>query len=80
MALDPRLRPAGSPNCARRSRRLHEAGIGAILDLVFNHTGESDAFGPTLSLRGLDNWTYYRHCRATRRAWSTKPAAGNTSD
>ena len=32
-----------------------------ILDLVFNHTGESDVFGPTLSLRGLDARTYYRH-------------------
>ena len=40
---------------------LREAGIGVILDLVFNHTGESDELGPTLSLRGLDNRAYYRH-------------------
>src|SRR5690606_30633210 len=40
---------------------LHEAGIGTILDLVFNHTGESDVEGPTLSLRGLDALAYYRH-------------------
>lgn len=41
-------------------RRLHAAGIEVILDVVFNHTGEGDALGPTLSLRGLDNRAYYR--------------------
>ena len=40
--------------------KLHDAGLEVILDVVFNHTGESDEFGPTLSLRGLDNATYYR--------------------
>src|SRR6185312_14681290 len=39
---------------------LHAEGIGVILDLVFNHTGESDALGPTLSLRGLDGRYYAR--------------------
>src|SRR5690606_32737221 len=34
-----------------------------ILDLVFNHTGESDVHGPTLSLRGLDARAYYHHAR-----------------
>jgi isoamylase len=40
--------------------RLHEAGIEVVLDVVYNHTGEGDAFGPTLSFRGLDNASYYR--------------------
>ena len=40
---------------------LHEAGLRVILDVVFNHTGESDEHGATLSLRGLDNALYYRH-------------------
>jgi glycogen operon protein len=40
--------------------KLHAAGLEVIVDVVFNHTGESDALGPTLSLRGLDNATYYR--------------------
>ncbi len=40
-------------------RALHAAGIEVILDVVFNHTAEMDAQGPTLSLRGLDNPTYY---------------------
>ena len=38
---------------------LHKAGIEVILDLVFNHTGEIDETGPTLSFRGLDNSIYY---------------------
>lgn len=40
-------------------KALHEAGIEVILDMVFNHTAELDVTGPTLSLRGIDNSTYY---------------------
>jgi glycogen operon protein len=40
-------------------KSLHDAGIEVILDVVFNHTAELDAKGPTLSLRGIDNATYY---------------------
>ncbi len=61
MALDPRLAPDGIADLRAAVEALHEAGIGVILDLVFNHTGESDELGPTLSLRGLDNRVYYRH-------------------
>ena len=39
---------------------LHGAGIEVVLDVVLNHTAETDLLGPTLSLRGLDNATYYR--------------------
>lgn len=38
---------------------LHQAGIEVILDVVFNHTAELDVEGPTLSLRGIDNVSYY---------------------
>ncbi len=41
-------------------RALHTAGVEVILDVVYNHTCEGDHTGPTLSLRGLDNQTYYR--------------------
>ena len=41
-------------------KALHAAGIEVVLDVVYNHTGEGDAQGPTLSLRGLDNASYYR--------------------
>lgn len=61
MALDPRLAPNGIADLRETVAALRDAGIGVILDLVFNHTGESDVLGPTLSLRGLDNAAYYRH-------------------
>ncbi|AYG60456.1 glycogen debranching protein GlgX [Rhizobium jaguaris] len=61
MALDPRLAPGGVRELRETVAALHAEGIAVILDLVFNHTGESDRYGPTLSLRGLDNPTYFRH-------------------
>jgi glycogen operon protein len=61
MALDPRIAPGGIAELRATVAALRDAGIGTILDLVFNHTGESDRLGPTLSLRGLDNRAYYRH-------------------
>ena len=41
-------------------KRLHDVGIEVILDVVYNHTAEEGIGGPTFSLRGLDNATYYR--------------------
>jgi isoamylase len=41
-------------------KSLHRAGIEVILDVVYNHTAEGGADGPTLSFRGLDNGMYYR--------------------
>jgi glycogen operon protein len=40
-------------------KKLHSAGIEVILDVVYNHTGEGNHLGPTLSLRGVDNKAYY---------------------
>lgn len=60
MALDPRLAPGGLADLRDTVAALHDVGIGVILDLVFNHTGESDVLGPTLSLRGLDERAYFR--------------------
>jgi glycogen operon protein len=40
-------------------KALHAAGIEVILDVVYNHTAEGNHLGPTLSLRGIDNATYY---------------------
>ncbi len=40
-------------------KALHRAGIEVILDVVYNHTGEVGADGPTLCFRGIDNPTYY---------------------
>jgi len=61
MALDPRLVPGGMQELAGTVAALRAENIGVILDLVFNHSGESDRHGTTLSMRGLDNLTYYRH-------------------
>ena len=41
-------------------RALHDAGIEVILDVVYNHTAEGGALGPTLSFRGIDNAAYYQ--------------------
>lgn len=60
MALEPRLCPGGLKELAATVAALHAENIGVILDLVFNHTGESDQLGPTLSMRGLDGLAYYR--------------------
>jgi len=76
MALDPRLAPGGLAELRDTVAALRAAGIGTILDLVFNHTGESDRLGPTMSLRGLDAQAYYRHQPDGRLANDT--GTGNT--
>ena len=60
-ALDPRLAPSGDHELRQLCAVYAEAGIGVILDIVLNHTAESDEHGATISLRGLDNAVYYRH-------------------
>ena len=60
-APDPRLAPGGLREIRETVAALHDAGLRVVLDVVFNHTGESDLGGPTISLRGLDNALYYRH-------------------
>ncbi len=58
MALDPGLCPGGVTELRETIAALHAEGIAVILDLVLNHTGESDTQGGVLSLRGLDNTSY----------------------
>ena len=58
MALDPGLCPGGVAELREAVATLHAAGIGVILDIVLNHTGESDIYGGTFCLRGLDNAAY----------------------
>lgn len=62
----------------RMVRRLHAAGIEVILDVVYNHTGEGNHLGPTLSLRGLDNASYYRLVPGQPRYYLDYTGCGNT--
>ncbi|MGH3437864.1 MAG: glycogen debranching protein GlgX [Sciscionella sp.] len=57
---------------------LHAAGIEVVLDVVFNHTAEGGADGPTLSFRGLDDSAYYVHDERGRYRDIT--GVGNTLD
>ena len=59
LAPDPRLAPGGMAEVRAAVAALATAGIGVILDVVLNHTGEGDAAGPTLSLRGLGEAAWY---------------------
>lgn len=59
-AIDPRIAPGGLQELRNTVSTLHQHGINVLLDVVFNHTGESDMLGPTLSQRGLDCPGYYR--------------------
>jgi isoamylase len=59
-------------------KRLHRSGIEVILDVVYNHTGEGDHLGPTLSLRGIDNASYYRLSPDDRRQYVDFSGCGNS--
>ncbi|PRX07310.1 UNVERIFIED_ORG: glycogen operon protein [Martelella mediterranea] len=78
MAPDPRLCPGGIGELRSAVEALHDAGIAVILDLVFNHTGESDQFGGSLSFRGLDNSTYYRLADDDASVFINDTGCGNT--
>jgi len=62
----------------RMVRALHSAGLEVILDVVYNHTAEGNHLGPTLSLRGIDNTTYYRLVGEDARYYLDFTGCGNT--
>ncbi|CAN5687470.1 glycogen debranching protein GlgX [soil metagenome] len=59
-------------------KSLHAADIEVILDVVYNHTAEGDHDGPTLSMRGLDNRSYYRLMAHDPRFYMDYTGTGNT--
>ena len=59
-------------------RTLHAEGIEVILDVVYNHTAESDHHGPTLCFRGIDNSIYYRLQPGQPRYPENVTGCGNT--
>jgi len=82
-APDARFAASPSPLGALREfkmmvRALHSAGIEVILDVVYNHTAEGNQLGPTLSLRGIDNPSYYRLVAEQPRYYEDFTGCGNT--
>ncbi|WP_091191382.1 glycogen debranching protein GlgX [Formivibrio citricus] len=73
-------RPGTTPLSEFRDmvRALHSAGIEVILDVVFNHSAELDSHGPTLSLRGIDNASYYLLAPHRPAEYENHTGCGNT--
>jgi glycogen debranching enzyme GlgX len=61
-------------------KTLHAQNIEVMLDVVFNHTAESDESGPTISFRGLDNASYYRLKEDSKDLYENYSGCGNTLD
>ena len=59
-------------------RSLHSAGIEVILDVVYNHTAEGNHLGPTLSMKGIDNPSYYRLVDDQRQYYMDYTGTGNS--
>lgn len=83
--LAPDIRYSAFPDRGRKVyefktmvKTLHSAGIEVILDVVYNHTGEGNQMGPTLSFRGIDNATYYRLMPDNPRYYKDYTGCGNT--
>lgn len=57
---------------------LHNAGIEVIIDVVYNHTGEGNHLGPTLSFKGVDNLAYYTLQPDNKRFYLDFTGTGNT--
>src|SRR4051795_8383216 len=82
-APDIRYASSNSPMDAVREfkmmvRALHAANLEVILDVVYNHTAEGNHLGPTLSLRGIDNTSYYRLLPTNSRFYQDFTGCGNT--
>ncbi len=59
-------------------KALHNAGIGIILDVVFNHTSESGVDGPVINFRGLGENIYYHHEHDNKSILTDYTGCGNT--
>jgi isoamylase len=82
-APDVRYRSGQEPGSEVREfksmvKALHRAGIEVILDVVYNHSAEGNHLGPTFSLKGIDNSTYYRLVQDDPRFYFDYTGTGNT--
>src|SRR5271166_2450434 len=59
-------------------KALHDAGIGVVLDVVYNHTCEGDRRGPIYSFKGFDNAGYYMLSGDPANPYSNYSGTGNT--
>ena len=59
-------------------KAYHKEGIEIILDVVYNHTCESDHYGPTICFRGIDNLNYYRLDERNKRLYTDYTGTGNS--
>ena len=57
---------------------IHDAGIEVILDVVYNHTGEGNGQGPSISFKGIDNLAYYRTAPDEPGNYINDTGCGNT--
>ena len=69
---------AGIRELKETVKKLHRAGIEVILDVVYNHTAEGNHMGPTFSLKGIDNPTYYRLVADEPRHYFDYTGTGNS--
>jgi isoamylase len=81
--FSPHPRYCVDPSRAHREFRdltdaLHAAGLRVILDVVFNHTAEGSADGPTIGLKGMANEAFYHLDRADRTRYRDYTGCGNT--
>ncbi|MCU1394163.1 MAG: glycogen debranching protein [Ilumatobacteraceae bacterium] len=59
-------------------KTLHQAGMEVILDVVYNHTAEGNHLGPHLSMKGIDNASYYRLVEDDKQYYMDYTGTGNT--
>ena len=80
-APDPRYLASGKiAEFKEMVAHLHEQKLEVILDVVYNHTAEGNERGPTLSMRGIDNASYYRLMPDDKRFYINDSGTGNTLD
>jgi glycogen operon protein len=79
-APDPRYAAGPDPIAEFKGmvKALHRAGIEVILDVVYNHTGETGTDGPSCCFRGIDNLAYYRTQPKDPGSYQDFTGCGNT--
>jgi pullulanase/glycogen debranching enzyme len=79
-SLQASTRPDARNEFRAMVKAIHAQGLEVLLDVVFNHTAESDETGPNLSFRGLDNASYYRLQAGNHTLYENFSGCGNTLD